>query len=224
MTRYQSKVESCHPTPSHTLRLKTTDVKHRMVINSMPLFAYVTPGTPDDYIIDISSWTDPQKTCWGRSGFFADISSGKTRWTLTEFMNTGLKNHKILDYLEHTSIKERWVHLFKSIYETNPTLEKIQLHFYSDTFGIPYYLNFNRDENCLYLHEAYPFDIKHSPQIIKRSWIDWLSGIPTFHKFKPDLYAINFHTISYMKRDYPIFTDSSVELAYKLRNMYYSII
>ena len=108
---------------------------------SYPLFATVDAGSPDDYVIDITTMSETEIAHWRHAAFLGDES--KTRWTLTEFMNTRCDTHKIIDHMGREQIM-RWEGLFRQLYTAYPSLTRLAFHFFTSDGGFPYCLTMDR--------------------------------------------------------------------------------
>ena len=123
---------------------------------SKPLFATVSSGSPDDYVIDTSSMSERELDRWRSAAFLEDTSftltdlleaAEKTRWTLTEFMDTHCDTHKIIDHMDREQIV-RWEVLFRQLYTTYPTLERLAFHFFCSDGKFPYFLTMDREADA----------------------------------------------------------------------------
>lgn len=113
---------------------------------STPLFATVTPGKPEDYVILLSELSQEDITYWNNAGFLSD--EDKTSYTLTDFMNTGSDWHKIVFYFTNDKIN-MWVKLCRYIAKKYKILENIKFHFYCQDEQLPYYIEYISDFNKL---------------------------------------------------------------------------
>jgi hypothetical protein len=118
---------------------------------SRPLFVSVSSGSPSDYKIDLSKFTQKEIDDWSGSAFFLDIYDNKTKvynkktiWTLEEFMNTGCESHRLLDHMTNRVIRS-WLMLFCHILTENPTLDNAQFHFFCTDSQEPYYFDLRRE-------------------------------------------------------------------------------
>ena len=133
---------------------------HTMGTWSIPLFASVSNGKPEDYQIDISSWSKEDIHKWHHSAFLG--IEDKTIYNLKEFMNTECDTHKLMDHMSNGPIS-MWLKLFKYLYEKYPALNQAYFHFFCSDTQEPYYFTVFRhapdhlymaigqSESCLYM-------------------------------------------------------------------------
>jgi hypothetical protein len=120
---------------------------------STPLFATVSPGTPEDYEIVLSDLSETLVNEWKHVAFF---KSGAPTYTLTEFMNTGCDTHKIMDHMNNDQIR-RWLSLFSYLAKKYPSLNEVAFHFYCSDEHKAYSFRWDRtkhgdEPNVLYMH------------------------------------------------------------------------
>jgi hypothetical protein len=156
---------------------------------SRPLFATVGVGAPEDYVIDTSLMTAEELGRWRTAAFLDRGDASQTRWTLTEFMNTGCNTHKIIDHMDREQIV-RWEKLFRQLYAAYPSLTKLVFHFFCSDGGFPYYLTMDRgDDAKLYLCHGH----SESHKYFRRPTGFWpwqASGEPA--EFMPEWYRRAF--------------------------------
>lgn len=117
---------------------------------STPLFATVTPGKPEDYIILLSELSPEDIAMWENSGFFITEGDNKTSFTLSDFMNTGSDWHKIIFYFTQDKIN-MWLNMCKYISKKYQIITNIKFHFYCQDEQIPYYIEYQPQYNKLIL-------------------------------------------------------------------------
>jgi hypothetical protein len=110
---------------------------------SKPLFATVSPGTPDDYEIVLSELPTDQVHAWKNAAFF---ESNTSTYTLSEFMNTGCDTHKIMDHMNNNQIY-RWLSLFSYLAKKYPVLNEVAFHFYCSDDHKAYYFMWKRQKD-----------------------------------------------------------------------------
>lgn len=115
---------------------------------SLPLFVSITPGKPEDYIIDSLELSQEDIDNWNNYGFLSE--ENKTLYTLTDFMNTGSDCHKIIFYFNQEKIN-MWVKLCKYITKKYKIIENIKFHFYCQDEKFPYYIEYISQYNKLIL-------------------------------------------------------------------------
>ncbi len=113
-----------------------------MGAESEPLFATVSPGLPEDYVITVSELSEEDVRIWRHGGF---LDSDKESYTLTEFMNTGYDSHKIMGYLSGVRVS-RWLLLFDYLAKKYPALNTIEFHFYYLDEKEPFYFQWKRED------------------------------------------------------------------------------
>jgi hypothetical protein len=155
---------------------------------SKPLFATVSPGTPEDYCIDISEFSEDTLCKWKHTAFF-DCET-KESYTLSEFMDTGCDSHRIMDYMNNEQI-HRWTSLFAYLSKKYPTLTKCALHFYCSDERKPYYFAWDRTKHGaeprhFSMHVGYPdsihyFTIENDPENSRKQLL-----------FREELYSENW--------------------------------
>jgi hypothetical protein len=117
---------------------------------STPLFATVTPGKPEDYIILLSELSPEDIANWENSAFFITEDDDVNSFTLSDFMNTGSDCHKILFYFTQDKIN-MWVDLCKYISKKYKVITNIKFHFFCQDEQIPYYIEYQPQYNKLIL-------------------------------------------------------------------------
>lgn len=169
---------------------------------SRPLFATVTVadgsiGSPDDFSIDTSLMTEQELRHWRHSAFLED--AGKTRWALTDFMNTHCDTHKIIDHMDYSQTK-RWENLFRQLYAAYPGLKRLNFHFFCVDGRFPYFLTMDSDADAkLQLCYGHSESLKYfRPR--RRSWFNhgiWATEGDDGPEFMPEWYrrAFNEHTL-----------------------------
>ncbi len=112
---------------------------------SQPLFATVSPGTPEDYSIVLSELPEKLRHQWKHAGFFPD-GNEKDVYTLFEFMVTHCDTHKIMDHMSNDQI-HRWLSLFAYLAKKYPTLNDVRFHFYCSDEHKAYYFQWTREKD-----------------------------------------------------------------------------
>lgn len=117
---------------------------------SQPLF--VTAYPPGNYTLDTSAMTQIERRWWEHSGFLSNVWDEvnkkfivKDIFTLEEFMETHCDSHKIYDYMTSEQIS-KWFSLFEMLIKQNPTLGKLQFHFFCSDTQEPFYFYFNKGD------------------------------------------------------------------------------
>lgn len=167
---------------------------------SVPLFATVTPGKPEDYRIDLTKMSDDVRRSWTYSSFFNHDDSSKTSYTLTEFMNTNCDTHKIMDYMGNEQIN-KWLRLFEHIFSENPEIVTLQFHFFCSDSQEPFYFSYTRDD----------FNSSNKLNILQKNEQTYLY-----------MYIGHSESINYFSRNKSWFKSNSDERQFKFkRDMYY---
>jgi len=167
---------------------------------SQPLFARVSHGIPEDYVLDVSDWPAEILHAWRHAAFLGEDTT-KTGWNLSEFMNTGCDTHKILDHLD-LGQRLRWYHLMTTLMEKYPVLEWIQFHFYSSDAQFAYCLELRKggEKPTLRLRQALK---EHNPQFYRaqRTWSQWLRREETETVFEVEEYKARLDTAAFTDID-----------------------
>ncbi len=141
---------------------------------SRPLFATVSTGAPEDYVIDTSLMTHETIAQW-RHAAFLGYDTSKTRWTLNEFMTTECDSHKIIDHMDRTQVV-RWEALFRQLYTAYPALNKVAFHFFCSDGAFPYYLTMDRgDDEKLYLCQGHSESYVYFKPQKQRGFFGWFT-------------------------------------------------
>ena len=158
-----------------------------MGTDSKPLFATVSPGTPDEYTIIVSELPEDDVRNWRYGGF---LDSDKESYTLTEFMNTGYECHKIMGYLTDDKVI-LWLRLFDYLGKKYSGLNEIKFHFYCSDEKEPFYFQWKRE--YIQTHKELLVHVGSSESIY------WFTEDSDFkHKnyntliFHKDMYAANW--------------------------------
>ena len=169
-----------------------------MGIWSATLFARVSTGSPDDYIIDRSTWDRPHSDHPGWDGFFDTTSTDRP--TLTQFMASSCNTLKIYNYMDPFRT-QAWIHMSQKLLSAYPALTWVQYHFYCSDESIPFYFEYrhNDPENLsMFVGSA---DSLHYKRRRTRTWGEWWAGFS--HEevesltFIPALYRQNLFRIDF---------------------------
>ncbi len=166
--------------------------KYTMGTDSEPLFAEVSPGSPEDYSITLSELSESDLLKWRNGGF---LDKEQESYTLYEFMNTGCDYHKIMGYL-HGDKALVWLRLFEYLAKKYPTLNELTFHFYCLDEKEPFYLSWKR-ENIL-THNNLQIHVGSNESIY------WFIDDPNSKQdkynrlvFKKDMYVKNWRKASF---------------------------